>query len=64
MSGFHCSNLLPNLIRSITCLSFPRECLGSCCQRLVRLYTEASPSPTSPSCTALHCARTMGKALL
>lgn len=29
----------------------------------LKLYAEASPSPSSPNCTALHCAHTMGRAL-
>lgn len=43
MSGFYYPTLLPYLVRSLVCLSFPWEHLGSCHQRLVRLYTKCVP---------------------
>lgn len=33
MPGFHYSTALPQLVRSIACLSFPQRCLGSCWDR-------------------------------
>lgn len=43
MSRFYYPTFLPYLVRSLVCPSFPWENLGSCHQKLVRLYTTCVP---------------------